>query len=176
MRTHLEMWGFIPSHSLALTRAWNVTPGLHTWPTPSQALAFVASLRLRLQHCDTYWSIRWLGNFEDDLWGKRSCNKVSSLKQASHHQDEGRLTNDYVIKVYQKIQNIICNNGKESGRCSIDPNHVECTTAKLQRLHSNHHHSRRITKLWEASKQIVLWIVQENITCRHIWLSGGYVI
>ncbi len=25
---HLGVWGFIPSHSLALPRAWNVTPGL----------------------------------------------------------------------------------------------------------------------------------------------------
>jgi hypothetical protein len=31
---HLGVWGFIPSHSLALLGAWNVTPGLHTWPAP----------------------------------------------------------------------------------------------------------------------------------------------
>jgi hypothetical protein len=38
---HLGVWGFIPSHSLALSGAWNVTPKLHIWPTPSQALALV---------------------------------------------------------------------------------------------------------------------------------------
>jgi len=46
----LGLWGFIPSHSLALPGAWNVTPRLHTWPTPSQALALVANLRLWLRH------------------------------------------------------------------------------------------------------------------------------
>jgi len=34
---HLEVWGFIPSHSLALLGEWNVTHGLPFWPTPSQA-------------------------------------------------------------------------------------------------------------------------------------------
>jgi hypothetical protein len=32
---HLRVWRFIPSHFLALPRAWNVTPRLHIWPTPS---------------------------------------------------------------------------------------------------------------------------------------------
>jgi len=51
VRAHLGMWGFIPSHSLALLGTWNVTFGLHIWPAPSQALALVVSLRLRLwQH------------------------------------------------------------------------------------------------------------------------------
>jgi len=47
---HLGVWGFIPSHFLALLGGWNVTPGLHTWPTPSQALALVTSLKLGLWH------------------------------------------------------------------------------------------------------------------------------
>jgi hypothetical protein len=34
---HLEMWGFIPSHSPTLPRAWNVTPELPFWPTRLQA-------------------------------------------------------------------------------------------------------------------------------------------
>ncbi len=29
--THLGVWGFIPSHSPAFSKAWNVTPGLHSW-------------------------------------------------------------------------------------------------------------------------------------------------
>jgi len=48
--THLGMWRFIPSHSLALSGAWNVTLGLPSWPTPSQALVLVVSPRLRLWH------------------------------------------------------------------------------------------------------------------------------
>jgi hypothetical protein len=47
---HLGMWGFIPSHSPTLMGAWNVTPGFHFWPTPSQALALVTSPKLRLRH------------------------------------------------------------------------------------------------------------------------------
>jgi hypothetical protein len=47
--THLGMWRFSPSHSLALPGAWNVTPGLHTWPAPSQAFILVTSLRLGLR-------------------------------------------------------------------------------------------------------------------------------
>jgi len=45
---HLRVWRFIPSHSLALPKTWNVTTGLHTWPAPSQALASVVSPRLGL--------------------------------------------------------------------------------------------------------------------------------
>jgi len=45
---HLGVWGFILSHSPTLLKAWNVIPGLHFWPTPSQALALVASPKLRL--------------------------------------------------------------------------------------------------------------------------------
>jgi hypothetical protein len=46
---HLRVWGFIPSHSPTLPRAWNVTLGLPFWPAPLQALALVASPKLRLQ-------------------------------------------------------------------------------------------------------------------------------
>jgi len=45
---HLGVWGFIPSHSPTLPRAWNVTPELHSCPAPLQALALVASSRLGL--------------------------------------------------------------------------------------------------------------------------------
>jgi len=47
---HLGVWGFIPSHSLALPKAWNLTPRLHFWPALSQALALVRSPRLGLWH------------------------------------------------------------------------------------------------------------------------------
>jgi hypothetical protein len=45
---HLKMWGFIPSHFPTLPGAWNVTPRLHSLPTPLQALALVMSPRLGL--------------------------------------------------------------------------------------------------------------------------------
>ncbi len=47
---HLEVRGFISSHFPTLQGEWNVTPKLHSWPTPSQALALVVSPRLRLRH------------------------------------------------------------------------------------------------------------------------------
>ncbi len=31
---HLRVWGFIPSRSPTLSGTWNVTLGLHSWPTP----------------------------------------------------------------------------------------------------------------------------------------------
>jgi len=46
---HFGVWRFIPSHSLILLGAWNVTPELPSWPTPSQALTLVVSPRLKLQ-------------------------------------------------------------------------------------------------------------------------------
>jgi hypothetical protein len=49
MGVHLGVWGFIPSHSFALPRAWYVSLGLPSWPKTLQALALVASLKLRLQ-------------------------------------------------------------------------------------------------------------------------------
>ncbi len=49
MGVHLVVWRFIPSHSFALPRAWDVTPRLPSWPTTLQAFALVASLSLGLQ-------------------------------------------------------------------------------------------------------------------------------
>jgi len=47
--THLGVWGFIPSHSLAILKAWNVNPKLPSWLAPSQTFALIASPRLRLR-------------------------------------------------------------------------------------------------------------------------------
>jgi hypothetical protein len=47
---HLGVWRFIPSHSPTLPGAWNVTPRLHFWPAPSQALALVESPKVGLIH------------------------------------------------------------------------------------------------------------------------------
>ncbi len=48
MGVHLTMWGFIPSHFPTLSRAWNATLRLHSWPAPLQALALVSNPRLKL--------------------------------------------------------------------------------------------------------------------------------
>jgi hypothetical protein len=45
----LGVWGFTPSHSFTLPRAWNVTPRLPSWHALLQALALVTSLRLGLR-------------------------------------------------------------------------------------------------------------------------------
>jgi hypothetical protein len=50
MKTHLGVWGFIPSHSPTFLGAWNVTPRLHSWPTPLQAFALVVSPKLKLHN------------------------------------------------------------------------------------------------------------------------------
>jgi hypothetical protein len=50
MGVQLGVWRFIPSHSFALSRVWNVIPELPFWSAPLQALALVASPRLGLQH------------------------------------------------------------------------------------------------------------------------------
>ncbi len=50
MRTHLGVWVFIPSHFLTLPGAWDVIPRLPSWLALLQALALVASPRLKLQY------------------------------------------------------------------------------------------------------------------------------
>jgi hypothetical protein len=45
---HLGVWGFIPSHSLALSGTCDVTLESPSWPTTLQPLALVMSPRLRL--------------------------------------------------------------------------------------------------------------------------------
>jgi len=49
----LGVWGFIPSHSPTLLGAWDVTPGLPSWPATLQAFAMFMSPRLWLRH---FWS------------------------------------------------------------------------------------------------------------------------
>jgi hypothetical protein len=55
MGVHLRMWGFIPSHSLALPGACNVPLEVPSWPATLQAFALVASPRLALQHQCWVW-------------------------------------------------------------------------------------------------------------------------
>jgi hypothetical protein len=46
----LGVWGFIPSHSLTLSGAWDVIPALPSWPAHLQALTLITSPRLGLWH------------------------------------------------------------------------------------------------------------------------------
>jgi hypothetical protein len=46
----LLRWGFFPSRFPTFPKAWNVTFKLHFWHAPLQALALVASLKLKLWH------------------------------------------------------------------------------------------------------------------------------
>ncbi len=65
MRTQLGVYGLIPSHSPTFMWAWNVTPELHFWFAPLQALALVTSPRLGSRqkwvicvlYFITYWNI-----------------------------------------------------------------------------------------------------------------------
>jgi hypothetical protein len=50
VETPLGVWGFIPSHFPTLLGACSVTPGLRSWPATLQALALIASPRIRLRH------------------------------------------------------------------------------------------------------------------------------
>jgi hypothetical protein len=50
MGVHLGMWGFFPSHSFALSRHENVTPGLSLGSHPYKPFALVVSSRLGSRH------------------------------------------------------------------------------------------------------------------------------
>jgi hypothetical protein len=53
MGAHLGVWVFIPSHSLTFLKVWDVIIKLPSWLAPLQALALVASPRLKLRHIRT---------------------------------------------------------------------------------------------------------------------------
>jgi len=70
---HLGVCGFIPSHYPTFLGAWNVTLGLHYWPTPLQALALVASPRLGLRQCGCEYPYGILFMVWVDEWICRLC-------------------------------------------------------------------------------------------------------
>jgi hypothetical protein len=77
---HLGVWRFIPSHFLALPRAWNVTPELFTWLAPLQALVLVASPRLRLRQgrSRTFTSfILWIDEISLQMHLSKKPNELS---------------------------------------------------------------------------------------------------
>jgi hypothetical protein len=69
---HLDVWGFIPSHSPTLPGTWDVAPRLPSWLTPLQALALIASLRLGLQHIYT-------NLFQCSIWSDNTLNFMIAL-------------------------------------------------------------------------------------------------
>jgi hypothetical protein len=81
---HLGVWRFIPSHSLTLSEAWNVTPRLHFWPTSSQAFALVVSPRLGLQQHEKLWHhlhLKWrILNMMKKMFSLFMGNKNNGLK------------------------------------------------------------------------------------------------
>jgi hypothetical protein len=64
VKTHLGVWGFIPSHSPTLLGAWDVTLGLPSWLATLQAFALVASPRLGLRHKCLITSWLEIGNWK----------------------------------------------------------------------------------------------------------------
>jgi len=58
----LGVWRFIPSHSLALSKAYDMTLGLPSWPATLQPLTLVASSRLRLRHSTHSRTYVWWSN------------------------------------------------------------------------------------------------------------------
>jgi hypothetical protein len=70
VRAHLRVCGFIPSHSPTYSRAWNVIPGLHSWPTPLQTFALFVNPRLGL------WQI-WLQKV--CFWFDGQCDNENGM-------------------------------------------------------------------------------------------------
>ncbi len=92
----LGVWGFIPSHFLALPGACGMTPGLPSWPATLQPFALVASPRLGLQHgcwpkshkCFTIvehfkgWALRQILHGQRYLSCLLTCTWISSHSQS----------------------------------------------------------------------------------------------
>jgi hypothetical protein len=112
MGVHLRVWGFIPSHSLALPRACNVPPKVPSWLTTLQALALVASPRLGLWQwsCETtlYGSI-------DSTNGRRGGEHCWS-KSTAIHRGDGRSTikgnGDEEVRIGNYSEEKMCNLGQ----------------------------------------------------------------
>jgi hypothetical protein len=100
---HLGVWGFIPSHSLALPRAWNVTPGLPSWPTPSQALALVVNPRLGL------WQFVGINKEE------RFERKVKWTKKtwSGKHKIKGSKEWEFLTRMWRAKDLVFCDNSKK---------------------------------------------------------------
>jgi hypothetical protein len=90
----LGVWGFIPSHSFALPGAWNVTPRLPSWPALLQALALVASPKLRLwQYCCSINVVNESTNYsfvtkslpKIKFWSRYLFKKVGHKSKLSNH-------------------------------------------------------------------------------------------
>jgi len=71
----LGVWGFIPSHSLALPKTCNMTPRLPFWPTTLQPNTWVVSPRLGLRQFVflIYLFIKYFLCFYVYLWFYHFC-------------------------------------------------------------------------------------------------------
>jgi len=111
VRAHLRMWRFIPSHSLTLSRAWDVTHGLPSWPTPLQTFALIMSPRLGLQHDTHHENNLVLAQIPTQcpftcarcLCSERGMNIINDTKMglASHHPCT------YIVFTHQNLVNHI---------------------------------------------------------------------
>ncbi len=73
MGVHLGVWGFIPSHSFALSGAWDLTPGLPSWPATLQAITSVVSPKLGLRHHS-----RFQNSFNGNWWLRTFSSKLAA--------------------------------------------------------------------------------------------------
>ncbi len=87
VEAHLRVCKFIPSHSPTHLGTWNGIPMIHSWPTPLQVLALVASPRLGLQHIQTQ-SKSWKNNFQTiSIFFLTKRKKVGSVKQCMREKN-----------------------------------------------------------------------------------------
>jgi hypothetical protein len=96
---HLRVWRFIPSHSPTLPYAWNVIPGLHSWPAPLQVFVLVMSPRLGMQHFLTNSKL-WIMvistsfNYFGKIW-----NKSWNMLMTCHKKMKAWTTMVYALSI-----------------------------------------------------------------------------
>jgi len=121
---HLGVWGFIPSHSPTLLGTWNVTPRLHSWPAPSQALALVASPRLRLQHKKflNWYNHSLRGNkFIVEYWSVRDQNQWkiwTTTRDIKSRSNKRGVFNNKMKRLLCQIKDIVWKQGSSNNLLS----------------------------------------------------------
>jgi hypothetical protein len=118
MGTHLGVWGFVPSHSPALPRAWDVTPRLPSWHALLQSLTLDTNPRLRLQqfgwmknirmHSSHWWIVTtsiWTYKSEAIMKGMGCLKKKINVKTTSCLKQKNKRecpSNFFTFKVIPK--------------------------------------------------------------------------
>jgi len=78
---HLGVWGFIPSHIPTLMGAWNVTPGLHSWPTSFATTCLHHKLKVKVATHVTFLHFkRSMSSLISPLWSQLEHNPQVHLK------------------------------------------------------------------------------------------------